>query len=165
MKRFLLIPLLIVAATIVTPSQTPGVGTQSKGDPFSGTWKANLSKSQQHANHRFESATLRFEVSDNAVLITFTGVNMGGQKESGTRELHADGKEYPVARAPGVVEISKWVGSNMLETVARKDGTVVGQGTYEVSSDGKTLTAKVKGIDQGGASFEQVIVFDREQPR
>jgi hypothetical protein len=31
-----------------------------------------------------------------------------------------------------------------------------------VSPDGKTLTAKLKGIDASGAEFEQVIVFDRE---
>jgi hypothetical protein len=39
---------------------------------------------------------------------------------------------------------------------------VIGEGRYEVSSDGKTLTSKVKGTDAKGRQFEQVIVFDRE---
>ena len=39
----------------------------------------------------------------------------------------------------------------------------MGDGAYDdVSSDGKTLTATVGGIDAAGARFEQVIVFDRD---
>ncbi|HZS03266.1 MAG TPA: hypothetical protein VFD58_00195 [Blastocatellia bacterium] len=124
--------------------------------------KANLSKSKQYADHQFRSAALHFDVSDEAVLLTFTGVNMAGKRESGTKRLHPDGKEYPLAEAPGVVEVAKWAGSHTLEVVARKDGVVAGRGTYEVSEDGKTLTARIKGADAGGAEFEQVIVFDRE---
>jgi hypothetical protein len=60
-----------------------------------------------------------------------------------------------------VVVATRWRDANVLETVARKDGQVVGDGTYEVSGDGKTLTATVAGIDGAGARFEQVIVFDR----
>jgi len=131
-------------------------------NPFAGTWKANLAKSQRHANHLFESLTMHFEVSEDSVLLTYTGVNMHGKEESGTRELHPDGKEYPIAQAPDVVEVTKWVSPGMLESVARKDGKVLGQSTYEVSSDGETLTARIKGIDASGREFEQVIVFDRE---
>ncbi|HXG64357.1 MAG TPA: hypothetical protein VNO70_04570 [Blastocatellia bacterium] len=159
MKRLLLIPILIVAASSLALSQTDA---KTKSNPFAGTWKANLSKSKQHPNHRFQSATIRFEVADDVVLLIFTGINMAGEKESGTRKLRPDGKEYPVAAAPGVVEVAKWVGSHALETTAMKDGKVIGRGAYEVSSDGKTLTARIKGIDASGAEFEQVIVFDRE---
>ena len=162
MKRFLPISILIIAAFFITLSQALEADTRTKASPFSGTWKANISKSKQHPNHLFESATLRFEVSDDVVLLTYTGVNMSGEQESGTTKLHPDGKEHLFAEAPGVVEVTKWVGSHILETVAKKDGKVVGQSRYEVSSDGKTLTAKVKGIDASGAEFEQVIVFDRQ---
>jgi len=48
----------------------------------------------------------------------------------------------------------------VLETVAKKDGHVVGHGKYEVSLDGATLTATVAGTDGAGKAFEQVIVFD-----
>ena len=87
---------------------------------------------------------------------------MGGEEESGSRQMHADGKEYSVAEAPGVVVITKWVEPHILETLAKKDGKLVGQGSYEVSSDGKTLTTRIKGIDAGGGSFEQVIVLERQ---
>lgn len=37
-----------------------------------------------------------------------------------------------------------------------------GESTFEVSADGKTLTATLKGADASGADFEQIIVCDRE---
>ena len=58
-------------------------------NPFRGTWVANLEKSRRHADHQFRSATLTFEVSDDVVSLTHTGVNMAGKPESGTTVLHA----------------------------------------------------------------------------
>ena len=132
-------------------------------DPFTGTWIANLSKSQRHPNHLFQSTTIRFDVSGDAVSLTYAGVNMSGENESGTVTLDPDGKDHPVsAQAPSVVAVTRWVGSHILDMVTKKDGEVIGQGTYEVSRDGSTLTAKVWGTEANGAPFEQVIVCDRE---
>lgn len=97
-----------------------------------------------------------------AIALTHAGVNMSGKQESSTQTIHPDGKEHPVAQAPGIMVVTRWVGSRMLELKATKDGAVLGQGTYEVSTDGHTLTATVQGTDAAGAPFEQVIVFDRE---
>ena len=129
---------------------------------IAGAWKANLGKSQRDPNHQFQSLTLHFDISGEAVLLTFTGVNRAGEDVSGTRKLRLDGKEYPVAEAPSVMESSRWTGPNTLETVYRQDGTVVSEGSYEVAKDGKTLTSKGTGINESGTPFEQVIVFDRE---
>ena len=153
--------LLVLVGLFVVVDLLPSAQAQANS-PLAGTWKANLAKSERHPNHQFESLTLRLEVSDDAVLVIYTGVNMSGQQESGTRKLHPDGKEYPIAEAPGVVEVKKWVGAKALKSEAKKDGKVVGASAYEVSSDGKTLTAKVKGVDASGREFEQVIVFDRQ---
>ena len=132
-------------------------------NPFSGTWVANIEKSQRHANHQFKSATLSFELTGDDVSMTHAGINMSGKHESGTTVLHPDGVERPVSpQAPGVVALARWVGTHVLEMEARKDGRVAGKGTYEVSEDGRTLTATVAGTDAAGKAFEQVIVFDRE---
>ena len=132
-------------------------------DPFTGTWVANVAKSHRHQNHQFQSATLRFEVSGNAVSLTQAGVNMSGKHESSTLTFDADGEEHTVSpQAPGIVVISKWIGTHVLETVGKRGGEVVGRGTYEVSPDCRMLTATVSGIDANGAAFAQVIVFDRE---
>ena len=131
-------------------------------NPFSGAWVANIEKSRRHANHQFQSATLSFEVSGDVVSLTHAGVNMAGKQESGTTVLQPDGQAHPVSpQAPGVVVVTKWVGTHVLESEARKDERVVGRGSYAVSEDGQTLTATVAGTDAAGRQFEQVIVFDR----
>lgn len=132
-------------------------------DPFTGTWVANLAKSHRHQNHQFQSATLRFDVSGNTISLTQAGVNMSGKEESSTLTLDADGEEHAVSpQAPGIVVVSKWIGTHVLETIGKRGSDIVGRGTYEVSPDGRTLTATVSGVDGKGAAFEQVIVFDRE---
>jgi hypothetical protein len=129
---------------------------------LTGTWIANIEKSRRHANHQFQSATLSIEVSGNRVSLTHSGVNMSGKHESGQTVLHADGEEHAVSpQAPDIVVITRWNGLHALETEARKDGRVVGRGTYAVSDDGGTLTALVSGTDAGGTAFEQEIVFER----
>jgi hypothetical protein len=162
MRKFLVTPILLIAVVSLAFGQTPGVETKPKRDLYVGKWKANLSKSQRDPNHQFQSLALRCEISDDALWLSFTGINMSGKEESVMLKLHPDGKERPVAEAPGIVEVSRWVGSHTLESVAKKDGKVIGESRYEVSSDGKTLTSKVKGTDAKGRQFEQVIVFDRE---
>lgn len=129
---------------------------------FAGTWIANIEKSRRHVNHQFQNATLRFDISGDVVTLTHGGVNASGKQESGTTVLCSDGEDHEVSPlAPGVVASTRWRGPLVLETVAKKDGQVVGEATYEVSADGKTLTATVAGVDGSGKRFEQVIVFDR----
>jgi hypothetical protein len=130
--------------------------------PLDGVWVANLERSRRHANHQFQRATLTVRIVDETVSLHHAGVNMAGKEESGTTTLRADGKEYEVSpQAPGIMVMARWAGTHLLETGARKDGQVVGVGSYAVSEDLSTLTATVGGTDAAGARFEQVIVFDR----
>ncbi len=128
--------------------------------PLHGTWIANLSKSTRHANHQFQNATMRFDVGTDTVVLSYEGVNASGKHESSTQTIHADGQERPVPGAPGIVAIST-LEPRRLESSARKDGVVLGRGTYEVDEEGRTLTATVSGVDASGKPFDQVIVFDR----
>jgi len=154
--QFVSLPLILVFAAVVTPALL-----QDK-NPLAGSWNANIEKSKRHPNHLFKSAKLRFNVAADLVTLTYSGVNMSGVEETGTTTFHPDGKEHPIEGAPGVVEVSRWVDTRTLETIVTKDGKVIGQSIYAVSSDWKTLTANLKGVDASGAAFEQVIVWDRE---
>jgi hypothetical protein len=90
-------------------------------DPFTGTWIANIEKSRRHTNHQFQSATLRFEVTGDAVSITHAGVNMSGKHESGTTVYKPDGQEHAVSpQAPGVVAVTRWIGRDVLESDAKE---------------------------------------------
>jgi hypothetical protein len=105
-------------------------------DSFLGTGVANLEKSRRHANHQFQRATLTFDISGDVVSITHAGVNMSGKAESGTTVLQTDGVEREVSPlAPGVVAVTRWMGTSTLVTEASKDGRQVGSATYAVSDD------------------------------
>jgi hypothetical protein len=56
-----------------------------------------------------------------------------------------------------VTLLAKWLDPRVLASLAKKDGNVMGVVTYEVSTDGKTLTSR----SSGTAMAEQTIVFDR----
>ena len=131
--------------------------------PLVGTWIANLEQSRRDPNHQFSSATIRFEVAGETVSLAYGGVNASGRHEQGGQTLTADGQEHPLAEAPGMMAVST-LGPRVLHTAATKDGAVIGRAAYEVSEDGRTMTATASGLDATGTSFEQVIVFDREQP-
>jgi hypothetical protein len=52
--------------------------------PLAGAWTANIAKSRRHANHQFQSSTMRFDVDENVVVLSYAGVNMAGKHESAT---------------------------------------------------------------------------------
>lgn len=132
--------------------------------PLDGRWIASIDRSRRDPNHQFSQATMRFEVSGDSVTLTYGGVNASGRQEHGAQSLKADGLAHPMPEAPGLVSETT-LEPRGLRSIARKDGTVVGQGAYVVSDDGQTMTATVSGIDGSGRPFDQVIAFDRdEQP-
>jgi hypothetical protein len=128
--------------------------------PLAGHWIANIEKSRRHANHQFESATATFTVGAGEVVMAYDGINASGKRETSSQMFRADGQEHAIPQAPGFVAVST-LGERRLESMGKKDGTVLGRGIYEVSDDGQTMTATVSGIDAAGKTFDQVIVFDR----
>lgn len=122
-------------------------------NPFVGSWTANIAKSKRHAANQFQAATMNFAVNGDTVTITDGYVDADGKKLHGTNTLSVDGQEHSTDRA-GYALVAKWRGSHVLETLATKDGEVVGRGTYEVSADGTTLT-----VSDG--SGDQLIVLEK----
>ncbi len=121
-------------------------------NPFVGTWTANLSKSRRHPANQFQNATLQFEVDGDAVTITDVVVDDSGRENHGRNTVRADGIEH--RHGNRYVLMSRWLGAHVLEVVAKKDGQIEGWVTYEVSTDGKTLTL---------SAGEQLGVFDRSR--
>jgi hypothetical protein len=120
--------------------------------PLVGTWTANVSKSRRHPANPFQRATLQFDVAGDTVTIADLVINASGHEDHGRNTIRVDGLEHPSEHGNGYALMARWRGSRVLETLARKDGRVVGTGTYEVSADGRTLTI---------SGDEQVIVLDR----
>ena len=131
------------------PGESQSMGPEN---PFVGTWTANLSKSRPHPGNQFQSAKIQFAMAGRTVTITDVVVNASGQEDRCKNTIQVDGNEHTSEHGNGYVLMAGWRGSHVLVTEAKKDGQLVGWGTYEVSADGKTLTI---------SSDEQMIVLDR----
>ena len=62
-----------------------------------------------------------------------------------------------IALTTGVVHVANWVGSHVLALIAKKGNQNIALITYEVSTDGQTLTARTSGF------IEQVVIFKRRE--
>lgn len=118
--------------------------------PFAGRWIANVAQSTRHPANMFQRAIIEFAVNGNTVEIEDEFVDESGRVVRGHNTLVADGVEHPTPN--GFVVKAAWRGAQTLETVATKDGEVVGRGEYTVSADGGSLTIHAS---------DQVIVLDR----
>jgi hypothetical protein len=56
-----------------------------------------------------------------------------------------------------VVHVANWVGSHVLALITKKGNQSLALITYEVSTDGQTLTTRTSGV------VEQVVVFKRRE--
>jgi hypothetical protein len=81
---------------------------------------------------------MHVEVDGNRVSITDIVVDAEGRSERRVNTFEADGVEHPSVN--GYSLTVSWRGSRAIETLGRKDGDVIGHGTYEVSPDGMTMT-------------------------
>jgi hypothetical protein len=129
------------------------VESLARVNPLAGRWRANVSKSKRHPVNRFHSASLHITVDGDMVTIAHSAVDEAGREDTGTNSVNADGSERPGSAGHSVA--ARWRGPRVLEVHDRKDGQIVGRGTYEVSADGGTLIVS-------SASAEQVLVFERQ---
>ena len=120
--------------------------------PLAGGWIASVSRSTRHPANPFKSARIHFAVRGNSVEIRDEFVDESGRSVRGHNRLEADSAER--AGPNGYAVTASWRGTHELQTVATKDGQVIGGATYTVSADARTLTI----TDRGGDS---VIVLDR----
>jgi hypothetical protein len=130
---------------------------ESREYPLVGSWTANLTKSKPHPSYPIKGATLIISATGNSVTLASTVVFVSGQEQSASETFPTDGSERPGSHTPGVTVLGKWVGPHLLETRAKKDCQEIALAKYEVSADGKTLTATTS----GAAALDQVIVFER----
>lgn len=134
-------------------------------DPFVGTWKLNVAKSQFDENHRPTGGTLRFELDAEGVyLMTAEGTKPNGERVAERpQKFIPDGKPHPIPNLTGLSATACRPDANTIAAEARReDGSVAGGGTYTVSPDGKLLTASTFGFDTQLRQFKVQTVWDRQ---
>jgi hypothetical protein len=140
------------AVFVLLLAQVTAGGTSA----FVGTWTANFAKSRLAPTMEYQSVTMDISVNDNSVTLATDVVDKSGKKIRAAETFRTDGVETPGTLTPGVTHIARWVGPQVLATVANKGGQMIFLATYEVSSDGKVLTLRSSGL------MEQTLVFERK---
>ena len=131
-------------------------------DPFVGVWTLNPGQSNFDPHHRPSDATLRFEREDGGYIMRAGGVCDGKHVEEQPQRLITDGVERPVPGAPEFMGMTTRPDPNTIRVLSRTGDQVVGEGSYVVSADGRSLTATVRGIDTERRTFQTVVVWDRQ---
>ncbi len=131
------------------------------GDPFSGTWILNLSKSKIPPPLP-KSQIVHVVVDASDIEITEELVNSPGERLSIHAKAKFDGKDYPEAGVASDTFTYKRVDRNTIKSVAKKAGKVIMHETVVVSPDGKTMTGTYSGTDATGKQVTAVAVFERK---
>jgi hypothetical protein len=133
-------------------------------DPFVGTWTLNLERSEFDPNHRPSQGTMTWRSGDGGeYLLLAEGVDEKGRPcAEKPQRLLPDGNAYPIENLPGLTSVTTRPSAHVIRAEARReDASLVGEGTYEVAADGKTMTATTKGFDSQLRPFTMRTVWDR----
>ncbi len=109
-----------------------------KTSPFAGRWMADAERSTRHPANQPQRAVIEFAVADDIVTVRHGYVDASGERQDDESRIQVDGKARTAEN--GYALKAEWRGPRSFETVATKDGQVVGHGKYEISEDGSTIT-------------------------
>jgi hypothetical protein len=152
-----------IVALAVFVADIANLSAQDK-DPRIGTWKLNVAKSKFDPGPPPQSQTLKVEASGKGEKVTSESVTADGKKVTTTYTANFDGKDYPLTgSALGADKVSlKRIDARTTERFDKKDGKVIVTIKRVVSTDGKTMTATVKGINAEGKPTNNVAVFEKQ---
>ena len=136
---------------------TPQRDQQAAKSPFVGSWSADLSQSRLDPKMAFKGADITISVTGNVITLASSVVMPSGQTIQERETLRADGTETAATDTPGAVHVANWVGPHVLALITRRGNETLALITYQVSTDGQTLTARTSGL------VDQVVVFKRRE--
>jgi hypothetical protein len=154
MATLLLATILSMAGAFVLAAQQPD--PQAAKSPFIGSWSADLSQSRLDPKLPIKAADVTISVTGNVITLANSVVMPSGETIQERETLRADGTET-AATTTGVVHVANWVGSHVLALITKKGNQNLALITYEVSTNGQTLTTRTSGV------VEQVVVFKRRE--
>jgi hypothetical protein len=132
------------------------------GDPFSGTWVLNLSKSQIPPPAP-RSQIARVIVDSSGIEITEEIVGNSGERLNIHTKAKFDGNDYPITGTPYADTIAyRRPDNNTIKGVAKKAGKVIAHETVSISPDGKYLTGTYSGTDSNGKEITAVYIMEKK---
>lgn len=139
-------------------------GSNSGKDPFIGTWKLNLDKSQFDPGPPPQTIVHSYRpLPPDGMKIKTVTISASGKENVREYTEQFDGKEYPEPNDPGrdVVSIKR-VNAYRQEGTGKLKGVVTGTFSRQISPDGKTMTIETIGTTPDGRPKHDLRVFDKQ---
>ena len=152
--------LFMLAAVVLTFV----AASMAADDPFFGTWKVNLAKSNYAPGYAPKSETIRVIALENGMFKeTIDGIDASGKTYHKECTAKYDGKTYSIPNDPIVDAITfRRIKPNTIEWMVTKKGKEVNSGQAILSNGGKTMTSTDKDTDANGKSAVSVIVREKQ---
>jgi hypothetical protein len=149
---FLLLLLPRMAATSAAPVT----------DPFTGTWKLNLERSQLPAPVP-QSQITHLIMDGNKISVRQEITYASGRTNVVTVEAKLDGQDYPVTGSPLADTMAfHRSGKRSIRAIAKLGGSVIESEGLTVSDDDQTMTTIYTWHDADGKEVTATAVFDRQ---
>lgn len=132
------------------------VGQTEHKTAYTGTWKLNLAKSSYQAGMDPQSQILRF-TNEGKTIVSGRGKNGSSYEWSFP---WSNGKEVAVEGREGLMAVQE-IDDCRLDLTLRKAGRTLAIVHSVISPDGKTLTGKVRNVDEPGVK-EHLELYDRQ---
>ncbi len=129
-------------------------------NPFVGTWKLNVEKSN-FSSAALKSATMTVHGIGNGTVFVQEMVDSQGMDQMLRAMGRWDGKEGK-SDFPGLTSLSSRVDNNTVVAVFKADGKETMRVTEALSNGGKSWTRTVRGKDEQGNGFENILVFEKQ---
>jgi hypothetical protein len=144
----------------------PEVKTAQTRDPRTGTWQLNVTKSTYKPGPAPKSQIVRIEPSGQGEHVRSEALNTNGTRVVTEYTAAFDGIDYPLTGSPVANTVSlKRIDARTTERVDKKDGQVMLVYKRVVSTDGKTMTVTVNGVNAQAQQVSNVVVFERVQAK
>jgi hypothetical protein len=132
-------------------------------DPFVGTWKLNLAKSNPEAAATFKSGVARIEQRPGGLKTTADLVSADGMAIHTEFTAKYDGMDYPVTGDPYSDTIAiRQIDPNRAYSLWKKGGTAVATAENVISADGKTWTETLLTRNAQGTAVTIIAVYDKQ---
>ena len=133
------------------------------GDPRSGTWKLNVSKSKFDPGPPLQSVIVKVEPAGNGEKVVNEVVGPDGKPTKTGYTADFDGKDVPLTGSTTADTTSiKRIDAHTTDRTDKKDGKVVMTLRRVVAADGKTMTITTKGTTADGKPSNNVLVFEKQ---
>jgi hypothetical protein len=131
-------------------------------DPFTGTWKLNLAKSNLPPPLP-QSVTTYVQCDGQSINVREETVDDNGQRHTASIKARFDGREYPLIGTPRAdTVVYERLDALTIKGTSRKNGKVLVHETVVLSPDGRTLTTTYSGADAEGKAVIGTAVFEKQ---